>query len=85
MNAMKIAFTAVGGRTKAANLLNRTYQAIKKMEDRGVLPRTEYTGETNYARTLAKNSNGQFTEEWLLKNANPQSTVLTSISGAINY
>jgi len=31
MNAMKIAFTAVGGRTKAANLLNRTYQAIKKM------------------------------------------------------
>lgn len=75
MNAIKIAFTAVGGRTKAASLLNRTYQAMKKMEERGVLPRTEYTGETSYAKTLAINSNGQFTEDWLLKNANPNSTV----------
>ena len=74
MNAIKIAFTAVGGRTKAASLLNRTYQAMKKMEDRGVLPRTEYTGETNYAKTLANNSGGKFTEAWLLKNANPSCT-----------
>lgn len=75
MNAIKVAFNAVGGRTKAASLLNRTYQAMKKMEERGVLPRTDYTGETSYAKTLATNSNGQFTEEWLLKNANPHSTV----------
>ena len=70
-NPIKIAFDAVGGRTKAAILLDRSYQAIKKMEDKGVLPRTEYTKETNYAEILANNSNGEFTAEWLLKNANP--------------
>lgn len=71
MNPIKYAFEAVGGRTKAAALMNRSYQAIKKMEDKGVLPRTEYTGETKYADVLAKNSEGKFTAEWLLKKARP--------------
>ena len=70
-NPIKIAVDAVGGRTKAAILLDRSYQAIKKMEDKGVLPRTEYTKETNYAEILADNSNGSFTAAWLLETANP--------------
>lgn len=70
-NPIKIAFDAVGGRTKAANLLNRSYQAIKKMEDKGTLPRTEYTNETKYAQILARNSNGLITADWLLDKANP--------------
>lgn len=45
------------------------------MEARGVLPRTEYTGETSYAKTLASNSNGAFTDEWLLNNASPKKSV----------
>lgn len=46
--------------------------AMSKMEKRGVLPRTEYTGETKYAQILAKNSNGKFTAEWLLEKAKPE-------------
>lgn len=30
-----------------------TYQALRKWEARGRLPRTEWTGETNYAEKLA--------------------------------
>lgn len=71
MNPIKHAFDAVGGRTKAAFLLGRSYMAMSKMEKRGVLPRTEYTGETTYAQILAKHSNGSFTAEWLLDKANP--------------
>lgn len=71
-NPLKFAFKTVGGRTKAASLLKRSYQAIKKMEERKVLPRTEYTGETRYAETLAENSNGAFTADWLKQKANPE-------------
>lgn len=71
MNPIKYAIDAVGGRTKAAGLIARTYQAVKKMEERGVLPRTEYVGTTKYAKILAENSDGKFTAEWLLNNARP--------------
>ena len=72
MNPIKYAFDAVGGRSKAALLLNRTYMAMSKMEKRGVLPRTEYTGETKYAEILANNSDGKFTAQWLLEKAKPE-------------
>lgn len=71
MNPIKYAFNAVGGRSKAASLLNKSYMAMSKMEKKEVLPRTEYTGETNYAQILASHSDGAFTAEWLLEEANP--------------
>lgn len=71
MNPIKFAFNSVGGRTQAAKLLNRSYMAMSKMEKSGILPRTEYTGETNYAEILANNSNGVFTAEWLKEQARP--------------
>jgi len=49
--------------------------AMSKMEKRGVLPRTEYTGETQYAQILAKNCGGKFTAEWLLEKAKPEQSV----------
>mgnify|MGYP001557567868 FL=1 len=74
MNPIKHAFDAVGGRAKAALLLGRSYMAMSKMEKRGILPRTEYTGETTYAQILASNSNGAFTAQWLLDEAKPDTT-----------
>ncbi|ENV34522.1 hypothetical protein [Acinetobacter gerneri] len=75
MNPIKHAFDAVGGRTKAALLLGRSYMAMSKMEKRGLLPRTEYTGETTYAQILASNSDGAFTAQWLLEKAKPDTSV----------
>ncbi|EOR08635.1 hypothetical protein F896_01161 [Acinetobacter genomosp. 15BJ] len=74
-NPIKYAFDMVGGRTKAASLLNRSYMAMSKMEKRKVLPRTEYTGETNYAETLAKHSQGAFTASWLKDKAKPEQSI----------
>lgn len=74
LNPIKHAFDAVGGRTKAALLLGRSYMAMSKMEKRGILPRTEYTGETTYAAILASNSKGAFTAQWLLDEAKPDTT-----------
>jgi hypothetical protein len=42
------------------------------MEEKGSLPRTDYTGETSYAQTLASNSNGLITTDWLMDKANPK-------------
>lgn len=75
MNPIKYAFDAVGGRSNAANLLGKSYMAMSKMEKKGTLPRTEYTGETDYANKLANNSGGKFTAEWLLEKANPNNEV----------
>ncbi|WP_244783150.1 hypothetical protein [Acinetobacter sp. F-1] len=72
MNPIKFALESVGGRTKAAKLLNRSYMAVSKMESRGTLPRTEYTGETQYAEILAENSNSAFTADWLREAAKPK-------------
>lgn len=72
MNPMQKAIDAVGGRTKASTLLGISYVAVRKMEEKGSLPRTDYTGETNYAQTLASNSNGLITKDWLMDKANPK-------------
>jgi len=80
LNPIKHAFDAVGGRAKAALLLGRSYMAMSKMEKRGILPRTEYTGETTYAQILASNSNGAFTAQWLLDEAKPDTTAKKELS-----
>lgn len=72
MNPIQQAIDAVGGRTAASTLLGISYVAVRKMAEKGVLPRTDYTGETNYAHILADNSNGKVTKEWLLDKANPK-------------
>ncbi|WP_335987102.1 hypothetical protein [Acinetobacter bereziniae] len=72
MNPIQQAIDAVGGRTIASSLLGISYVAVRKMAEKGALPRTDYTGETNYAHILADNSNGKVTKEWLLDKANPR-------------
>ncbi|EHW0058491.1 DNA-binding protein [Escherichia coli] len=41
-------------------------RAIYKWMDNGKLPRTEYTGETNYAEKIALASNGLFSADAIL-------------------
>ena len=43
-----------------AEVCGRTPKAIYKWIERGSLPRTEFTGETEYAEKIAKASGGKF-------------------------
>lgn len=73
-NALAFAFEAVGGIGAAARACGRSYQALNKWRLAGCLPRTDYTGETNYAERLAiaagKNGN-PFEASWLLEVSAP--------------
>jgi len=54
------------GLQKIASELGITYQAIRKWEAQGRLPRTEWTGETRYAERIAELSGGSVSREALL-------------------
>jgi len=49
-----------------ANTCGLSYQAVKKWEKAGRLPRTEWTGETSYSVKIEKATNGEVTREELL-------------------
>jgi hypothetical protein len=44
-----------------------SYQAVKKWEKAGRLPRTEWTGETNYSTVIERLTDGKVTRGDLLK------------------
>lgn len=74
-NAVAFAFEAVGGIGAAASVCGRSYQALNKWRQAGVLPRTEYTGETTYAESLARAATelgNPFDSQWLKEAAAPQ-------------
>ena len=54
------------GAPSLARLLGVTKQAIWKWRNQGRLPRTEWTGETNYAAMIEKATNGAVTRDDLL-------------------
>jgi len=61
--------TAIGqlGLTRLARELEVTHQAVRKWEKAGRMPRTEWTGETNYARRIQKLTGGAVSRAQLLK------------------
>ncbi|BCX67949.1 hypothetical protein [Pseudomonas izuensis] len=68
-NAIAFAFEAVGGIGAAAKICDRSYQALNKWRQAACLPRTDYTGETQYAAllaTAAKQKGNVFEADWLL-------------------
>lgn len=74
-NAIAFAFEAVGGIGAAAKVCERSYQALNKWRLAASLPRTDYTGETQYAALLAaaaKQKGNVFQAEWLLNVSAPQ-------------
>lgn len=69
-NALAFAFESVGGLGAAAKICGRSYQALNKWRQAARLPRTEYTGETQYAELLAeaaKRNGVIFDAAWLLE------------------
>ncbi|WP_124313064.1 hypothetical protein [Pseudomonas chlororaphis] len=77
-NAIAFAFEAVGGIGAAARVCGRSYQALNKWRLAASLPRTDYTGETEYAKLLAAAAQKQgnpFDAAWLLGKSAPQKTV----------
>jgi len=74
-SAIAFAFEAVGGIGAAAKVCNRSYQALNKWRQAGCLPRTDYTGETQYAEllaTAAERKGNTFQTAWLLNESAPQ-------------
>lgn len=71
MTALKQAIQQAGGATKSAEVCGVSPRAVYKWLNSGSLPRTDYTGETQYAAKLAAASDGAFTEQWLLDAASP--------------
>ena len=57
----------VVGLQDLARGLGVTYQAIRKWEAAGRLPRTEWTGETNYIDRIVELSGGAVSRDELLR------------------
>lgn len=77
MSALSKAVESVGGPILAAKACGISRQAIDRWLTRGSLPRTEYTGETDYAARMAKAAaerGAPFDAAWLLAEAAPKKT-----------
>lgn len=72
---LKKAIEAVGGPVEASKVCGVTRQAVDKWMQNCCLPRTEYTGETLYAKKLADASGGAFSATELLEKASPNRTI----------
>ncbi|EMK6669904.1 hypothetical protein V9J75_003418 [Vibrio fluvialis] len=62
---LKEAISSIGSQ-RIAKRCQVSVRAVYKWSERGVLPRTEYTGETNYAEQIEELSNGQYKKDQLL-------------------
>ena len=66
MSILKQSIDRIPGKVPAAaKACGVSVRAVYKWIDRGMLPRTEYTGETDYAYRLAAASGGAFSGDWL--------------------
>lgn len=70
MNRIKKAVADVGGTATAAKTCGVSTRSVNKWIAAARLPRTEYTGETSYAKKLEALSGSKFTAEWLLEVVN---------------
>lgn len=72
MSMLKEVVIAVGGVSRAAEICGVSPRAIYKWLSADLLPRTEYTGETRYAESLAKKAGPQFDPKNILAEASPK-------------
>lgn len=77
MSALRESIYKAGGVATASSICGVSQRAIYKWLTAGALPRTEYTGETNYAHRLAEAAAERghpFDAAWLLAEAAPKKT-----------
>ena len=67
MNLISQAITLSGGVVSLAKHCGVTYQAVRRWERHNRLPRTDLTGETEYARAIAKATKNMIGSYALLK------------------
>lgn len=77
MSALKSSIAKAGGVANAAAACGVSQRAVYKWLTAESLPRTEYTGETNYAERLAaaaRERGAPFEAAWLLAECAPKKT-----------
>lgn len=77
MSVLRESINQAGGVAKAAAACGVSQRAIYKWLAAETLPRTEYTGETNYAERLAaaaRERGAPFEAAWLLAECAPKKT-----------
>lgn len=72
MSYLHEAIDQIGGPEKAASICGRSARAIYKWLAAGSLPRTEYTGETDYAVRLSASPGAKFTAKQLRDRCKPE-------------
>lgn len=65
-NILTKAIDEAGGHVAVGTACGISYQAVLKWLANGHLPRTEWTGETNYAKTIERLTKGKFKRKQLL-------------------
>lgn len=74
----------VAGLSVVAKACGVSYQAVRKWEGRWCLPRTEWTGETNYATAIERATDGVVTRAQLLSMRGVEATHVPNGAGAEN-
>lgn len=70
MSTIKEIISDAGGVSVVASAIDLTDRSVYKWIEKGAFPRSEYTGETNYAAQIALLSK-KFTRELILQIGNP--------------
>lgn len=65
MNLIQDAIEHAGGKFVLATECGLTYQALNRWLERGYLPRSELTGETNYSSAIERATRGKISAERL--------------------
>jgi len=66
-NVIHEAIRVAGGSSAVAEAVGVSRQAVEKWAKRGRLPWSEYTGDTSYATTLSRLTQGAFSRDQLLQ------------------